>query len=261
MNLIAIDIGNTNITLALYLDNEEKQIDTLPGTDTEKLGNILKKYWEQIPVLETSKEKKRNGVLIVSSVRPGWTKIVEGLAKDLLSEKIKLIGRDIPLPIDAWVDEPDKIGTDRLLSAAAAYAVAQQAVVVADFGTALTIDMVDDNGIFQGGVIIPGFAVSSKALSDNTALLPETSVKKPEEPYGKNTAEAINNGLYFAAVGALQEVIRRFAEKHGTWPQTVITGSAAKIIKDDCDFIDNYVTDLVVKGIALAYVKYVEGKQ
>jgi type III pantothenate kinase len=261
MNLIAIDIGNTNITLALYLDNQEKQIDTLPGTDTEKLANILKEYWEQIPVLETSKEKKRNGVLIVSSVKPAWTKIVEGLAKDLLSEKIKLIGRDIPLPIDAWVDEPDKVGTDRLLTAATAYAVAQQAVVVADFGTALTIDMVDDNGIFQGGVIIPGFAASSKALSDNTSLLPETSVKKPEEPYGKNTAEAINNGLYFAAVGALQEVIRRFAEKHGTWPQTVITGSAAKIIKDDCDFIDNYVTDLVVKGIALAYVKYVEGKQ
>jgi len=261
MNLIAIDVGNTNITLALYLDNEEKQIDSFPGTDSEKLAKILEQYWEQIPVLETSREKKRNGVVIVSSVKPEWTKMIEQITRDRLSENIKLIGKDIPVPIDAWVDEPDKVGTDRLLNAAAAYAVAQQAVVVADFGTAVTIDMVDNNGIFQGGVIIPGFAVSSKALSENTALLPEITVKKPSGPYGKNSVDAINNGLYFAAVGALQEVIRRFAEKNVTWPQTVITGSAAKIIKDDCEFIDNYVTNLAVKGIALAYVKYVENKE
>jgi type III pantothenate kinase len=147
-----------------------------------------------------------------------------------------------------------------VVSAAAAYDVVEDAVVVADFGTAVTIDMVDQNGIFLGGVICPGFEISAKALRDYTAQLPNIKITKPKAPYGKNTVEAINCGLYYSIVGALQEVIRRYAEEFGKWPQTVITGSAAKVIADDCEFIDNYVPNLVVKGIVLAYIKYLEEK-
>ncbi len=68
-------------------------------------------------------------------------------------------------------------------------------------------------------------------------------------------------GLYYSAVSALQEIVRRYAETLGTWPQTIITGSGAKLIKDDCDFVDNYVPNLVIKGIALAYQKYIESKE
>jgi type III pantothenate kinase len=159
-----------------------------------------------------------------------------------------------------WIDEPDKVGTDRVVSAAAAYAVAQDTVVVADFGTAVTIDLVDANGIFKGGVICPGFEISAKALKENTAQLPNIKVTRPKAPYGKNTADAINCGLYYSIVGALQEVIRRYAEEIGKWPQTVITGAGAKVIAGDCDFIDNYVPNLVLKGIVLAYQKYIEEK-
>jgi len=157
-----------------------------------------------------------------------------------------------------WVDEPDKVGTDRVVAAAAAYDVVEDAVVVADFGTAVTIDLVDQHGIFQGGVICPGFEISAKALKENTAQLLNIKVTKPDAPYGKNTADAINCGLYYSIIGALEEVVRRYAEQIGRWPQIVITGSAAKTIKDDCEFIDNYVPNLVVKGIVLAYQKYIE---
>ena len=160
-----------------------------------------------------------------------------------------------------WVDEPDKVGTDRVVAAAAAYSVVEDAVVIADFGTALTIDLVDERGNFLGGVICPGFEISSRALNENTAQLPKTKVTRPKEPYGKNTIDAINCGLYYSAMATLQEVIRRYAEKIGKWPQTVLTGSAAEIIKDDCDFIDSYVPNLVVKGIVLAYKKYIEEKK
>jgi type III pantothenate kinase len=261
MNVIAIDIGNTNIGIGLYLDDKEQFIKSIPGNSETKLKSCLKSAWQKVPVAEGSKEKKRNGVIVVSSVKPAWTKLIRKIAKDDLGEKIYVIGKDIPLPMTLWVDEPDKVGTDRVVSAAAAYDVVGNAVVVADFGTAVTIDLVDEHGVFLGGVICPGFEISARALKDNTAQLPDIKVTKPKAPFGRNTAEAINCGLYYSIVGALQEVIRRYAEKLGTWPQTIITGSGAKTIHTDCEFIDNYVPHLVVKGVFLAYKKYIQAKK
>jgi len=260
MNIIAIDIGNMNIDIGLFLEGKEDFVKSIPGGSRAKLTNCLKSAWQKIPVIESSKEDKRNGVIVVSSVKPAWTEIIREIAETNLDEEIHIIGKDIPLPMQLWVDEPDKIGTDRVVSAAAAYEVAEDAVIIADFGTAVTIDLVDQNGIFLGGVICPGFEISAKALRDYTAQLPNIKITKPKAPYGKNTADAINCGLYYSIVGALQEVIRRYAEELEKWPQTVITGSAAKVIAGDCDFIDNYVPNLVIKGIVLAYKKYLEEK-
>ena len=260
MNIIAIDIGNTNIDIGLFLDGEEQCIKSFSGQAREELTNCLKSAWGEIPVAESSKEGKRNGVIVASSVKPAWTELIANIVGDELGEKVHIIGKDIPLPITCWVDEPGKVGTDRLVAAAAAYAVVEDAVVVADLGTAVTIDLVDQNGIFQGGVICPGFEISAKALNENTAQLPKVTLTRPEAPFGKNTVDAINCGLYYSIIGALEEIIRRYAEKIGRWPQTIITGSGAKLIKDDCQFIDSYVPNLVIKGIVLAYQKYIEEK-
>ena len=260
MNIIAVDIGNTNITIGLFMKGQEKSIESIPGSSESKLTECFKSAWQKIPIAKSSKEKKRDGVIVVSSVKPAWTKVVQQLVKQNLGEKVYIIGKDIPLPITLWVDEPEEVGTDRVVSAAAAYDVVEDAVVVADFGTAVTIDLVDEGGTFLGGVICPGFEISAESLRQNTTQLPKVKVTKPKAPYGKSTTEAINCGLYYSAVATLQEVIRRYAEKIGRWPQTVITGAAAKVIKDDCDFIDSYVPNLVVRGIVLAYRKYIEQK-
>ncbi|MFA5784363.1 MAG: type III pantothenate kinase, partial [Phycisphaerae bacterium] len=224
MNLLAIDVGNSNIRVGLFLDGELKSVDSMPGDDTDKLKKVLKNTWQQIPISKSSKQEKRDGVIVVSSVKPAWVEPVRKIAKNELGEKLLVIGDNIPLPIAMFVDEPRAVGTDRVVAAAAAYAVVEDAVVVADFGTALTIDLVDEHGVFQGGVICPGLAMEAKALKEGTAQLPQVSVKRPNEPYGKNTADAINCGLYYAAIGTLEEVIRRYAEKIGRWPQTILTG-------------------------------------
>jgi type III pantothenate kinase len=260
MNIIAVDIGNTSINVGFFLDGEEQFIRSFHGRGREELTDCLKTAWQKIPIVKSSKEKKRDGVIVISSVKPAWTELITDIAKDTLGERVYIIGKDIPLPMTCWVDEPDKLGTDRVVAAAAAYDVVEDAVVVADFGTAVTIDLVDQHGIFQGGVICPGFEISAKALKENTAQLPDVKVTKPDAPYGKNTADAINCGLYYSIIGALEEVVRRYAEQIGRWPQTVITGSGAKTIRGDCEFIDNYVPNLVVKGIVLAYQKYIEQK-
>lgn len=261
MNLIAIDIGNTNIGVGLFLNGEERFVKSLPGEATTELTELLKSTWEMIPVAKSSKEDKRDGVIVISSVKPDWTKLVRDIAKQTLGENILLVGKDVPFPMELSVTEPETVGTDRVLAASAAYAVVEQAVAVADFGTAVTIDLVDDRGVFCGGVIFPGFEMSANALHNHTAQLPKVTVTKPKWPFGKNTPDAINTGLYYSAVSALQEIVRRYAETLGAWPQTIITGSGAKLIKDDCDFVDNYVPNLVIKGIALAYKKYIESKE
>jgi type III pantothenate kinase len=261
MNIIAVDIGNTNITIGFYLKDEEQFIKSIPGRSRKELANCLKSAWQKIPIAKSSKEKKRDGVIVISSVKPAWTKLIQQTVKNNLGEKVYIIGKDIPLPISLWVDEPDKVGTDRVVSAAAAYAVVEDVVVVADFGTAVTIDLVNEKGIFLGGVICPGLEISAKALKENTAQLPRVKVTRPKTPFGKTTNQAINCGLYYSAVATLQEVIRRYAEKIGKWPHTVLTGAAAETIKDDCEFIDSYVPNLVVKGIVLAYRKYTKEKE
>ncbi len=260
MNLVAIDIGNTNIAVGLFLDGKEESIRPIPGQDEGALRDHLIQVWAQIPVLESSTEGKRDGVIVVSSVKPMWTETVRRIAEEDLKENIRLIGDDIPLPISMWMDEPAKVGTDRIVAAAAAFDVVEDAVVVAGFGTAVTIDLVDEHGVFQGGVICPGFELSAKALHEGTAQLPKVAVHRPNAPYGKNTADAINCGLYYSIIGAMEEIIRRYAEQIGRWPQTIITGSAAAMLKDDLPFVDNYVPNLVVKGVVLAYMKYIAQK-
>jgi type III pantothenate kinase len=261
MNLLAIDIGNTNITMSLFVKSAESVTKSIPGIEQEELVEFMTAAWESIPMVEFAKTPTKDGVILVSSVKPEWTQKIADIAKKTLKEEIKVIGKDIPVPIELAFDDNRQTGTDRLLTAAAAYQVIGDAVVVADFGTAVTIDLVDDSGKFLGGTIFPGFDLAAKALSSGTAQLPEIEFKKPEKSFGQSTAEAINCGIFFSLVSTLQEITRRYAEHLGKWPQTILTGSFAQNIVDDCDFVDNYVPNLVAKGIALAYRNYIEDKK
>ena len=157
MNIIAIDIGNTNVNIGLFLDGEEQYIKTVPGQDEKELTEVLEAAWKQVLNAKDSENKKVKGTIVVSSVKPEWTEVVRKIAEQVSGQKMLVIGKEVPLPISVWVDEPGKVGTDRIVAAAAAYTVVEDAVIVADFGTAVTIDLVDEHGAFQGGVIFPGF--------------------------------------------------------------------------------------------------------
>jgi type III pantothenate kinase len=263
LNIIAIDIGNTNIKLAFYLDDEEKSMQSLEGNAPdirEQLARILGEFWSRIPQVKGAADPVREGVIAVSSVKPVWTAMVEQAAKETLKEKIQLIGRDIPLPIEIGLENPLQVGTDRVVAAAAAYAVVEDAVVVADFGTAITIDLVDEDGIFRGGIIAPGMAMGAKALHEQTAQLPLVQVHPPQGGYGANTEQAINAGLFYGAAGLLRTVVEKYAEEIGKWPQVVVTGAAAGILKNECEFVDSWVPDLPLRGIVIAYKKYIYEK-
>jgi type III pantothenate kinase len=260
MNIIAIDIGNTNIKTAFYLDDEEKFIRSLDGDAPdirEELTKILRESWEQIPLVRNAMEHIHEGVIVASSVKPAWTEMVEQTAQAAIRERILLIGRDIPLPMETGVENPQQVGTDRVVASAAAYAVVEDAVAIASFGTAVTIDLVDEDGVFRGGVIAPGFAMGAKALHEGTAQLPLVKIGPPQGGYGANTEQAINAGLFYSAAGLLRTVVEKYAEEIGKWPHVIVTGAAAGILKDECEFVDSWVPNLAVRGIVIAYKKYV----
>jgi len=262
MNLIAVDIGNTNTNVGLFIGDGERYIKTVGGDDRDALEETIVSAWEEVPFVTGATVKKRDGFIVVSSVNSERTKILEEMCKSELDEKIKLIGREVPLPIETGVDDSMAVGTDRLVNAAAAFAVIEDAVVVADFGTAVTIDMVDEEGVFMGGVIAPGFEGSAKVLELMTEKLPELKdkVQAPKNPAGANTLEAINCGLYYSAVGLLRTVVEKYAEELERWPQVVVTGGGAEAIKADCDFVDSWVPNLAVRGVVLAYKKHLADK-
>jgi type III pantothenate kinase len=265
MNIIAIDIGNTNITAGLFIDNTEAMIEKIAGDNSEELAKILKSFWQKIPFVKAGKDKdkKHDGIIVVASVKPDRTQEVRQIVKKELNEEILEIGigKDVPLPMELDVDEPGKVGVDRVLCAFAGFMVVGDAVVVADFGTAVTIDLVNADGVFLGGTILPGFDMSADALHRQTAALPKVDkIKTPQKPFGRNTIEAINNGLYYSAIGALETITRFYSEQLGRWPQTVVTGGNMEIIRSGCDFVDSFVDDLVVKGIVLAYKKFIGEK-
>ena len=112
----------------------------------------------------------------------------------------------------------------------------------------------------MGGVIMPGFELSAKALQTGTAQLPKVDITVPKSPYGANTAEAINAGIYYSALGGLRAVVEEYAKELGRWPQTIVTGSVMEIFKEKCDFVDSWVSGLVIKGIVLAYKKHLDKK-
>jgi type III pantothenate kinase len=261
MNIIAIDIGNTAIKIGLFVENSERFIRTIRENEEDAiqmLGDLLVEAWDQFPVIEGSREAKRDGWIVACSVQDSWTETMETICRDRLGEKLFLIGRDVPLPIEMGVDNPSAVGTDRVVNAAAAFAVIEDACVVADFGTAVTIDLVDEKGIFLGGVIAPGFAMGAGALHAGTSKLPLIDVTVPIDPIGANTEAAMNSGLFYSAVGLLRIITEKFAEQLGHWPQTVVTGGASGLLKGSCDFIDSWVDDLAVRGVVLAYKKYLD---
>jgi type III pantothenate kinase len=260
MNVLALDIGNTNIGFGLFLNGQPDAMESHPGDNDAEIVDTLQTLWQKVPQVAMSKEGKRDAVIVACSVAPERAEHIKTLVRDTLCETIHFVGQDIPLPMHVWVDEPSQVGTDRVVAAAAAYAVAEHAVVVADFGTAVTIDLVDDQGVFQGGAILPGFDMASASLNEHTEQLPLVQVTRPEAPYGKSTEEAIKLGLYYAAIGALEKIVEHYAEEIGVWPQTIMTGSGARVIQADCRFVDNHVPHLVLMGVVLAYQKHIEEK-
>ncbi|MBI5724891.1 MAG: type III pantothenate kinase [Planctomycetes bacterium] len=246
-NVLACDVGNSGISAAHVCGEVVRGMADFSYADRAALGDKLGELWRQM---------KLPKIFAASSVSPEGLKIVEAAAADKIDQPLLAVGRDLPPPMKTTLAEPAKIGTDRLCAAVAAFDCVGQACVVADFGSAITIDCVNDEGVFLGGAILPGLAMGAKALHEWTAALPHVKLDPPDWVFGADTRQAIVGGLVYGARGALRHFVESYATKLGGWPIVVITGGDAKLICPDPngdEIVQAVVPDLVLRGIAMAY--------
>lgn len=165
---------------------------------------------------------------------------------------VYVVGRDLEIPIMHGLEDASTVGQDRLLDALGAFGRLKEACIVADLGTAITIDFVDGQGTFQGGIIAPGARAMLRAMHASASALPELeySAPNPERgPFGKDTAHAMQLGVRYAVSGLLRETVERFAEKFGAFPTVIATGGDAGLIEED-PLVDRVVPDLQMMGVA-----------
>jgi type III pantothenate kinase len=245
-HLLLVDIGNSRVSVARWCGGTREAARHVAAAPVEAVADLLGQEWD---IMGPAPQR----AAAICSVSPPLLEQLRSICRQRGIGPLLVIGEDIEPPIGADLPEPHLVGKDRLCAAAAAYSSLKAACVVADFGTALTIDLVSDNGVFLGGTILPGMALSAKALHEHTALLPLIEIGPPTGTLGKDTRTAIRNGIFAMMVGALREVSERYASEIGKWPPLVVTGGDAEMIAPHCDFVDRVLPDLCLDGIALAY--------
>ncbi|MEE9212188.1 MAG: type III pantothenate kinase [Phycisphaeraceae bacterium] len=243
INLLAIIVGNARTRIGTFVD--DKLIDTriVDNKRVADLGPALTSMFQPLA-------DKPDAVVMLASVQPDICDQVTQQVRDVLGKKVVRVEQDLPIPIGRKLDPETIVGDDRLLNAAAAYDVLKQACVVVDAGTAITVDLVDGAGTFHGGAIGPGAQMNLTALHERTAQLPEVELKKPAEPIGHNTVEAIRSGVFFGLRGMVRELVELYAEQADAFPIVVVTGGDAQLLFDGYDLVDRIVPDLTLLGMA-----------
>ncbi|MFH1746805.1 MAG: type III pantothenate kinase [Planctomycetota bacterium] len=244
--LLVIDIGNTRVGMAVWDPDGVHNVQHVSGNQFDSWRAPLANTWSV-----TAKYRRRS--IVIGSVAPQVTQLLCPLIEEICDTEPLRIREDLPLPMRLDIEQPEEVGVDRVCCAAAAYERVGGPCAVASFGTATTIDCVSAEGHFLGGAIMPGLELSCEALHTGTAQLPRVKPAAPVNPFGRNTHDAIVNGVAYAAAGALREIVERFALNLGEWPPLVITGGNAPLISELTDFVDAVVPDLCLMGIALAY--------
>ena len=247
--VILIEIGNSSTEVATWEKRQVKTPLSVPTDDHAAFGNAFAAHVDATP-------KHSPAAVIIGSVVPSALGRIRAYVKERLERDPLVIGERIPLPIDVSVKDAEAIGVDRVCAAAAAYDQLQTACTIVDFGTAVTVDLVDDEGTLVGGAILPGLRLQLSALHQHTAALPLVEPEFPPRPYGRDTTEAMQAGVCRGMVGAVRAVVEGYAALLNRWPQLVATGGDLQLIAPHCDFLDTKVQHLVLRGIGLAYANH-----
>ncbi|MEO0512215.1 MAG: type III pantothenate kinase [Planctomycetota bacterium] len=196
--------------------------------------------------------------VVLATVKPD----VSGALRDELSRTLPRpvleVHRDVGVDLKHTLSDASTLGQDRALNALAAFARVSQACVVIDAGTAITIDFVDGEGTFHGGMILPGAQMMLDALHERTAGLPGLSfgdLPDPLEPFGRETSGAIFQGVVAAARGSVRYAAERYAEFYGAFAQVIATGGDANALFGSDELVESIVPDLTLLGIAEAFRK------
>lgn len=247
--VIVLDIGNSNIDLATWHEQDLKAPLTIETADHGAFEEAFQAHLDSIPAGKTP-------AVVAASVVPKAAVRIRDYVEDKLDRNVLWVGEKIPLPLEVGVTEPQTIGVDRVCAAAAGFDKLNSTCIIVGFGTAVTVDLVDADGILLGGAILPGVRMQLCALHEHTAQLPDVEPALPELPYGRDTAEAIQTGVCRGIIGAVRTLVEGYATVLNFWPQVVGTGGDLALLGPGCDFLDTQVSHLALRGVGLAYTKH-----
>jgi type III pantothenate kinase len=186
---------------------------------------------------------------ILCSVVPWATPKVVRALRAMGVKQIRVVGRDVKVPLKNRYRYPRQVGQDRLVGAYAAWSTHKQDCIVCDFGTAITIDVVTKEGAYLGGVIAPGLEISLEALASRTALLPKVELKEPPELLGRDTANSIRSGVLYGCVALCDGLVAGLKRQYAPKAVVVATGGASPLLAKHTRCIDHLRPNLVLEGL------------
>ena len=250
--LLVVDIGNTNIVLGVYQEGvllRHWRIATRVEQTGDEYGILIANLFLLAGIaLDHVK------VAIIASVVPPIQSALVRVLKRNFGISPLLVGSGLKTGMPIRCDNPREVGADRIVNAVSAFDQAKQAVIIVDFGTATTFDLVNNQGEYLGGAIAPGLGLATNALSEKTAQLPRVDLARPLAVIGRNTVDAMQSGLYWGYVGLVDGLIQRMVLESTFDPVRVVaTGGLARLIareSERIEWVDEYLT---LTGLRLLY--------
>lgn len=252
--ILVIDVGNTNITYGVY---ENDKIITIFRMMSKMLCTS-DEYGISICELMRANNIQKESIsgCIIASVVPNVMHSLVGGVSRYLEVTPMIVGVGIKTGIKIITENPKEIGPDRIVDAVAAYEKYGGPVLVLDFGTATTYDLLTEDGCFTAGITAPGIRISAKALWEDTARLPEVEIKKPSSILAQETISSMQAGLVYGQIGQTEYIINQVKKESGYENLKVVaTGGLGRIIADETDAIQIYDSSLTLDGLKFIYDK------
>ena len=248
--LLVIDVGNTNIVLGIFKDQElvdHWRVSTDRLRTTDEYGVLIRNLFYLNGV-----DSEEIDAIIISSVVPPVMPTLERMCQRYFGLTPLVIGPGVKTGMDIKYDNPREVGADRIVNAVAAYEKFGGPVIIIDFGTATTF-CADKKGTYLGGAICPGIGISTDALVQRTAKLPRIEVVQAEKVICRNTVESMQAGVFYGFVGQVDGIVTRMRRELGCKAKVVATGGLAVIVAPATDAIDVVEPMLTLEGLKIIY--------
>lgn len=250
--LLAIDIGNTNIVFALA---GKARAQWRIRTEVHRTADEYA-VWLFALMRERGLKPEEITAAIVSSVVPDVNFAIKSFVRSYLKqEPMMIVGGEVDLGMKVLIDNPRELGADRLINAFAAWDAHKQALIVIDFGTATTFDVVSGKGEYLGGVIAPGINLSLEALRAAAAKLHGVAIAHPSKVIGTNTTGAMQSGIYYGYTGMIEGIVSRIKAERGEAMKVIATGGLAPLYAEATSMIDLVDGDLTIRGLELIHAR------